>query len=89
VRTVAMTRQGVDELVNALEAHRVHLQTLGAQPKNVQARAKLLGLVRDEVERTLCGPLLEALEAAAIRVASGESSPYEESASLLRRFRSE
>ncbi len=87
VRTVASADRGIDELFGALEAHRRHLATQGAEPKVERARTRLGALLREDLGAMALRELDAALAASALRVARGESDPYSECESLVRQFR--
>jgi LAO/AO transport system kinase len=78
VKCVATREEGLDELVQALYAHRDWLMhsEAGARQRSRRRREQLLGFLRDELGERLiaeCGP---ALDAAAGRVEAGATDPY-------------
>lgn len=82
VRVSALTGEGIPELVAALESHRRFLERAGVRERTLEARAR-------RRVRALAGSLaLErmgdaALDAAALRVASGEVDAYTEAMKLV------
>jgi LAO/AO transport system kinase len=93
VRTVAVKDEGVDELLQAIEAHRARLDATGERRARevARARAAFVALLR---ERLLAGALdrLEAelgrLDAVAERIAAREADPYALADDLANRLRS-
>jgi LAO/AO transport system kinase len=87
VRTVATTGVGVDELFDAIAAHKLHLETTGdaGARRRARLREELRGLVGAEMlarGETLCtGPRFETIVDA---VASRERDPYTAAQELLR-----
>jgi LAO/AO transport system kinase len=92
VKTVAIRDEGVVELAEALELHRVHLETTGqkAEREAARARAAFVALLKD---RLLAGALARLtaergrLDEIARRIAAREADPYalvEELAARLR-----
>jgi LAO/AO transport system kinase len=81
VRTVAVTGEGIDALVSAVDAHRAHLEATGEKHTRevARARAAFVTVLR---ERLLAGALarLEAemgrLDAVAARIADRTADPY-------------
>jgi LAO/AO transport system kinase len=92
VRTVAVRDEGVAELVEAIEAHRAHLEASGekAAREASRARAAFVALLR---ERLLAGALerLEAetgrLDAVAAQIAAREADPWRLAEELAARLR--
>jgi LAO/AO transport system kinase len=92
VRTVAVRDEGIDELVDAIERHRDHLETTGERRTREAARARA-GFVTVLRERLLTEALerLEAemgrLDAVAARIAAREADPYALADELAARLR--
>jgi LAO/AO transport system kinase len=92
VRTVAVKDEGVQELVEAIELHRAHLEATGQRRarETARARAAFVAVLR---ERLLAGALarLEAemgqLDAVAERIAAHEADPYALADELSARLR--
>jgi LAO/AO transport system kinase len=86
VSTVATDGEGVAELVDALEAHRAHLDAVGEVAARRRARAAeeltavTVELVAHEALARCAGPEFDALVDA---VADGTTDPYEAAARLL------
>ena len=88
VKTVAGRNQGIDELVVAIEQHRVFLQTpAGKARRAVQAHDQLIALFRDIVTDAALSSLKGELDAMASSVARGETDPYSACERLLAQFR--
>jgi LAO/AO transport system kinase len=93
VRTVAVKDEGTRELVQAIEAHRAHLEATGQRQAREAARARA-AFVAVLKERLLAGALerLEAemgrLDAVATRIAAREADPYALADELAARLRS-
>jgi LAO/AO transport system kinase len=86
VQTVAQTGQGVDEVVEKIDAHRAWMESSGEHERRRVRRA------RDEIEAIAVTALRERwgdvhshtmLDALAEKVAAGESDPYAAADSLL------
>jgi LAO/AO transport system kinase len=89
VKTVATTDEGVEQLVQGLDAHRTWLAgESGAARRAERTRQMLLAWLRDETMHALIAELPDALAAAADAVASGTSDPGAAVDALLARFRS-
>jgi LAO/AO transport system kinase len=92
VRTVAVRNEGTAELVQAIDAHRAHLEETGERRARevARARAAFVTVLR---ERLLAGALerLEAemgrLDAVAARIAAREADPYALADELAARLR--
>jgi LAO/AO transport system kinase len=81
VRTVAVRGTGVDELVKAVDRHRVHLETTGtlAIREAVRARTEFLALLRERVLASALRRLEREegqLDELAARIARREADPY-------------
>jgi LAO/AO transport system kinase len=90
VRTVATERRGIDELHEAIEAHRAHLAQPGPsdQIRREKIRARLKNAVRERLlerawERQGLGSLLDR---AAEEVLRGAVSPYRAARDLIERI---
>jgi LAO/AO transport system kinase len=90
VRTVATARQGIDELHQAIEAHRNHLAEPGrsASVRREKIRARLKNALRERLleaawERRGLGALLDR---AADQVLEGSISPYRAARDLIERM---
>ncbi len=92
VKTVAATGEGLDALVEALDAHRAHLEASGERKVRDIARARA-GFVAILRERLLAGALarLEAeqgrLDEVAARIAARQADPYLLAEELTARLR--
>jgi LAO/AO transport system kinase len=86
VRTVATTGEGVDELFDAIDAHRTHIESSGEAEtrRRMRLRDELRGLVVAEMEARaagLCdGPRFDAI---VDEVAARTRNPYEAADALL------
>jgi putative protein kinase ArgK-like GTPase of G3E family len=90
VRTVATERRGIDELDQAIEAHRGYLAEPGtaAEIRREKIRARLKNAVRERLlehawERQGLGKLLDR---AAEQVLEGTVSPYRAARDLIERM---
>jgi LAO/AO transport system kinase len=92
VRTVALRNEGTEELVQAIDSHRAHLEQGGGRRARdvARARAAFVALLR---ERLLAGAIarLEAeegrLDEVAARIAAHEADPYALADELVARLR--
>ena len=89
VQTVAQTGQGVDEVVEKIDAHRAWMESSGELDRRRVRRA------RDEIEAIAVTALRERwgdvherteLDALAEKVAAGDSDPYAAADSLLEAY---
>ena len=91
VKTVATRDQGIAELAEAIESHRVHLDRSGErQLREVsRARATFLTILRDRLMQGALSRLAEEvghLDQLAARIASRSADPYELADDLARRL---
>jgi LAO/AO transport system kinase len=91
VKTVATRDQGIAELAEAVESHRVHLDRTGErQLREVsRARATFLTILRDRLMQGALARLSEEvghLDELAARIASRSADPYELADDLARRL---
>jgi LAO/AO transport system kinase len=82
VKTVATRDQGIADLADAVERHRLHLERTGERRKRevARARATFLSLLRDRLMRGALARLADEeghLDEVAARIASREADPYE------------
>jgi LAO/AO transport system kinase len=82
VKTVATRDQGIADLADAVERHRVHLEKTGERQKRevARARATFLSLLRDRLMRGALARLADEeghLDEVAARIAAREADPYE------------
>src|SRR5690606_25640692 len=88
LKTVAQHGEGVEELVDTLERHRVYLEESGEL--SLRRQRRLADRVRGVVERDLLrlaweqGPGQEILAEALPMLESGEESPYSVAARIVR-----
>jgi LAO/AO transport system kinase len=89
VKTVAMTGEGVDDLVDALDHHLAHLRASG------ELEARRVRRAREEIEAIAVTALRERwgdvharseLDDLADRVVAGETDPYAAADELLATF---
>ncbi len=80
LKTTASTGEGVEEVIEAVDAHRAHLEESGELVRRRRERARTR--IRDVVERSLVrlawsdDARLEALETGADAVVAGRETPY-------------
>jgi LAO/AO transport system kinase len=92
VRTIATRNEGFDDLGQAIEAHRAHLETGGGRVAReaTRARAEFLAILKERLIASALerlGKEQGALDELAARIARGEADPYtlaEQVASRLR-----
>jgi LAO/AO transport system kinase len=82
VKTVATRDQGIADLADAVERHRLHLERTGERRKRevARARATFLSLLRDRLMRGALARLADEeghLDEVAARIAAREADPYE------------
>jgi LAO/AO transport system kinase len=82
VKTVATRDQGIADLADAVERHRLHLERTGERQKRevARARATFLSLLRDRLMRGALARLADEeghLDEVAARIAAREADPYE------------
>jgi LAO/AO transport system kinase len=82
VKTIATRDQGIGDLADAVERHRIHLETTGERRKRevARARATFLSLLRDRLMRGALARLADEeghLDEVAARIAAREADPYE------------
>lgn len=88
VKCVATRRQGIDDLVAALERHRAYQQTpAGAARREARLREQMHGMLRDALIETAVAELGPALDDATARIARREIDPYTASERLVESFR--
>jgi len=82
VKTVATRDQGIADLADAVERHRLHLERTGERQKRevARARATFLSLLRDRLMRGALARLADEeghLDEVAARIAARQADPYE------------
>ncbi|MGA8892329.1 MAG: methylmalonyl Co-A mutase-associated GTPase MeaB, partial [Anaeromyxobacteraceae bacterium] len=82
VKTVATRDQGIADLADAVERHRLHLEKTGERQKRevARARATFLSLLRDRLMRGALARLADEeghLDEVAARIAARTADPYE------------
>ena len=88
LKTVAQTGEGVEELLDAVDRHREHLDESGEL--DLRRRARAAGRVREVTERSLRGVLWGSeatkglLDAGLDHIQQGTATPYSVSASILK-----
>jgi LAO/AO transport system kinase len=89
VTTVATDGDGVDDLVDAFDAHAQYLHTSGAGVERARSRhaAEIRRLVREDANALLDAELRRrgGLDALADRVLAGETDPYSIASSVVDR----
>ena len=89
LRTVAPKQEGIPELADALEAHRLHGEASGgSEMATRRARAAFLGRVRDRAARRILGDLTDRADVReALRaVEARETDPYSAADALVDAF---
>jgi LAO/AO transport system kinase len=93
VTTVATTGEGVDRLVEAIGAHRAHLETNGLmEGKRADAlKSRLFTLTEEKLKDILSenGYIRSQLDRALDDVVAGRTSPYRAAAEIVRAFKIE
>jgi len=91
VKTIATRNEGIEELAQAVERHRIHLDSTGERKKRevARARAAFLTLLRDRLMQGALSRLAEEeghLDELAERIAARNADPYELADALARRL---
>jgi LAO/AO transport system kinase len=91
VKTIAIHDEGIVELAEAIESHRVHLDRTGERKLRevARARATFLTILRDRLMQGALSRLAEEeghLDELAARIAARSADPYELADDLARRL---
>ena len=89
VKTVATRDEGIDELVDKLEAHRRWLETTdaGRERRSLRLHEQLVAFLRDVLAEQAVSTLGPAISEAAERIAARQIDPYAACDELIARFR--